>query len=420
MKKIACVSLMLCALPNIGCANIYGFQDVRRVIGWIGSRPMNVDQNTKNIWNTHPYYNVVAIMVNKKIGTGELVSPKHILTNKHVAQGCGISGIPECIIYTSGGDTLQARVVLYGGDSPTEFNINDGNDWNILEITNKNFCSDHWTGYVNPTPVGGGMWRAGFGQLKVLSPQEFQTIRLAYYLAIQQDEKPDAPKVDFHNGLKVVSNAPKDSIMARFKKKYQELTGLNFMKTFLNDSYALKLVDKCSILEKTANKARHNCQSWPGDSGSAIQNSSNQIVLLHNSGVSTIGGYTPKSFGVPTERIFTTKVTDLLTAAKVSCESGVMISDDDNEPDIGAPCSKSHLPTHAKSGQYIQAGTKKYDCKNGVSCSCAATECDNGYYVVVDANGKSQGWCYTRKCPDGTHLNIIDGVKTDTQCVDNQ
>ena len=90
-----------------------------------------------------------------------------------------------------------------------------------------------------------------------------------------------------------------------------------------------------------------------------------------------------------------------------------------NERDIGGECLKSDLPPHSVAGHYIKSGLKKYDCKNGKVCSCAATECESGYYLVVNSNGWSQGWCYTRRCPTGKHLNIIDDVKTDTKCVDD-
>lgn len=79
---------------------------------------------------------------------------------------------------------------------------------------------------------------------------------------------------------------------------------------------------------------------------------------------------------------------------------------------VGANCTDADLPQYATSGTYIN---------NGVGIVCAATACQSGTYLVVNASGVSQGWCVASTyCNDAnTHLNIIDETKTDLQCVSN-
>ena len=82
----------------------------------------------------------------------------------------------------------------------------------------------------------------------------------------------------------------------------------------------------------------------------------------------------------------------------------------ENLPKIGEACKNMDLPQFATAGVYIN---------NGVSVVCAATECKSGTYLVLNSSGVSQGWCVasTYCTNDGEHLNIIDGTKTDLQCV---
>ena len=79
---------------------------------------------------------------------------------------------------------------------------------------------------------------------------------------------------------------------------------------------------------------------------------------------------------------------------------------------VGADCAADDLPQYATAGTYID---------NGVDVVCAATACQSGTYLVMNSAGVSQGWCVASTyCTDtNTHLNIIDGTKTDLQCVAN-
>ncbi len=76
---------------------------------------------------------------------------------------------------------------------------------------------------------------------------------------------------------------------------------------------------------------------------------------------------------------------------------------------VGQACAAADLPQYATAGHYI---------KSGSAVKCAATECKDGTYLVVNGSGASQGWCSAAtKCPAGQHFNIIDGKKTDRKCV---
>lgn len=82
----------------------------------------------------------------------------------------------------------------------------------------------------------------------------------------------------------------------------------------------------------------------------------------------------------------------------------------------GDACSGTDLSAvnFATAGVYVNSGG---------TLKCAATACKSGTYLVVNAGGQSMGWCVaasycksTKKLNNHT-LNIIDGTKTDLQCI---
>lgn len=82
----------------------------------------------------------------------------------------------------------------------------------------------------------------------------------------------------------------------------------------------------------------------------------------------------------------------------------------------GGVCSESDLSAvnFATAGVYVNSGG---------TLKCAATACKSGTYLVVNARGQSMGWCVAAnycssvKKQKNHTLNIIDGTKTDLQCV---
>lgn len=69
---------------------------------------------------------------------------------------------------------------------------------------------------------------------------------------------------------------------------------------------------------------------------------------------------------------------------------------------------------YATAGVYVNSGG---------TLKCAATACKSGTYLVVNASGQSMGWCVAEnycssvKKQKNHTLNIIDGTKTDLQCI---
>ena len=125
-------------------AGIGGRTDRREVIGWIGNQPDYLDdlESVKYIWNTSPYSSIVQVRSGSTRGTGEFISPRHVLTNEHVAQGCGTDGKTDCTIYTSNNQVLNAREVFFGTTltdtngkfDDTQWYKRRSKDWSILEI----------------------------------------------------------------------------------------------------------------------------------------------------------------------------------------------------------------------------------------------------------------------------------------------
>lgn len=440
MKKQIFASLLMSVIPSV----VFG----------IGT----IDKRQYVNWNTYPYNVYVRICSYSGCGTGEFITPRHILTNKHVAECCGINGASECSVSISDGTKKYAKVVETGGGlSDCKFvrdkHSNTGKDWSIIEILDTNFYHTYFT--ITSTITGNGFSRAGFGGLKVLTNDDVKNIKIAYekwlkkvfpYNFMNRKEVAslganlEYGNYSIYDGM--VSDGYKSTVTYQtFLDEFKRLTGKDFYANYLHDSSRLKFISPCGIKKVTSQSITHTCDGWHGDSGSAILSGS-QIVGLDNRGFSYVSA-TEKAgdtnFGVPV-------TSEMQNAIKRVKEKQNKIEPEPNpkpkpkpkpkpdpkpepkpnpkpspnpgpdERDIGLPCLESDLPPHATEGHYIKSGLKKYDCKNG-SCSCAATQCEKGYFLVVNKSGNSQGWCYTRSCPVGYHLNIIDGYKTDTKCV---
>lgn len=341
-RGILKLGFILCALFCFTCAHagVGGQADRREVIGWLeGKKPWYCENNPKchNVWNTSPYWNYVFIYrknkTGKVTGTGEWISPKHILTNKHVANGCGIDGRDKCHIVTSDNKDLLASVVEYPGDYAYK-NADKATDWSILEI--ENYTSTNWFEYVVPTPLGAtNLWRAGFGGLNVLTAKEIKDIRAAYMVWLKDLHNysltnaksvkaltTDMQKIDLHyvDTDKVMHDIYADKkYYKKFLEEFKKITGKDFMKDYMGDIYTLKISRNCKISTgKYAGMASHNCQSWGGDSGSSVQNAANRIALLNNSGSRYITyGNTFINQGILTQGIFNVKVETLINGAKI-------------------------------------------------------------------------------------------------------
>ena len=106
-----------------------------------------------------------------------------------------------------------------------------------------------------------------------------------------------------------------------------------------------------------------------------------------------------------------TYTTDKTKACKC-ISTGALSIDGKACPQPNQACAKGDLPANATAGKYAIVNQ---------TVKCAATACKSGTYLVVDANGNSQGWCTGKKsCPAGQTMNIIDKTKTDNTCVETK
>ena len=140
VKTLLSFFIVIALFSNV-YGGITGSVDPRVVIGWDGERPDYIPESVKNMWDTSPYRSIVRIERNGS-GTGEFISPRHVLTNAHVAQDCGLNGNEYCDIYTSDNDLWWGRVAFYGmkvlkSDGTEDEDMIYGyrnRDWVILEI----------------------------------------------------------------------------------------------------------------------------------------------------------------------------------------------------------------------------------------------------------------------------------------------
>lgn len=129
------------------------------------------------------------------------------------------------------------------------------------------------------------------------------------------------------------------------------------------------------------------------------------------------------NLGILPSFYYNSQILSAVEKAKKDCEDrgiDTIISAPEPNTDgrqIGAMCVTSDLPNHATSGHYIGNGLNKLTCGN-VKCSCAATACESGFYLAVNAKGYSMGWCRSGYCPKGKHPNIVNNDKM-TGCVND-
>ena len=411
--------------------------DKRRYL--TGNHPSGTMHPTSR-WHDWPYNQIVEICNGTGCGTGTFVSPAHILTNKHVAECCGVEGTPQCVVYVPyNRDEIKvsAATVIAGGGTAAnvkdhcEFknaNIEDGTDWAIIELTspsavsklNKYFqkISGHNTNYVfwyeplNWRENNDSMsvsFRAGFGGLRVLSDHDITNIKTAYMRALEKAAEEsininpnNSDGVDlYQDDTSIWDIYSKDAQKKRkaetfyrgFLNKYQEIAGKDFLDDCLSDN-GLKIIEDCTVWpfhwqdeESGFWSDVHNCTSWGGDSGSALikYQEHPEIISLANAGYYVVPGTTQDpsaEYSVPIDQIFTQEVQDLLNFTR------------NNGKKAGDPCEPFHLKqVNATAGVYVTGGLNHLYCANLTPCSCAATKCMDGFVMAKDDGGRDMGYC---------------------------
>ncbi|MBR6597852.1 MAG: hypothetical protein IKK76_00420 [Alphaproteobacteria bacterium] len=396
--KYRSIWLCMMILPQMVRADTYNY-DPRRYIGSVNGMDYDSAARHRTIkWADAKYNQIVRIYSNGGAGTGIFISPKHVLTNKHVAECCGVTNIAyndECTVTTANGDVYTATLIATGTDdkdNPAIRNDNqadpyvslrqhcdvkeadtgytiDGRDWAIIELTdpdNYRNASDIQIKYTTSTTAGPVNFRAGFSSLRVLSDEDIRHIRTAYRFAFLFNRY-----VDLHDTFEYFDEStlkyyqiqsPSDDLKAAikyfesFSDKYRELAGKYFWEDCLNDSKNLKIMENCRLISQNTyyddNRWEETCAGWAGDSGSALVRN-DKIVCLHNSGDRRIATAKEKRqydtlddfprYCIPTEYIFTDKIQQILDDAMNAA----------NTPQQPTPTQTKNPPTTPKGAQQV-------------------------------------------------------------------
>ena len=398
--------LCMMILPQMVRADTYTY-DPRRYIGSVNG--MDYDSAARHTtikWAGAKYNQIVRIYSNGGAGTGIFISPKHVLTNKHVAECCGVTNIidnDECTVTTANGDVYTATLIATGTDdkdNPAIRNDNqadpyvslrqhcdvkeadigytiDGRDWAIIELTgpdNYRNASDIQIKYTTSTTAGPVNFRAGFSGLRVLSDEDIRHIRIAYQYAF-----PDITYVNLSNRtygdyldestLEYYQiQSPSDDLKAaikyfeRFSDKYRELAGKYFWEDCLNDSKNLKIMENCRLISQNTydddNRWKETCAGWSGDSGSALVRN-DKIVCLHNSGNRIIATANENSsyntlddfprFCIPTDYIFTDTIQQIVDNAMTETNT----PQQPTQTQTQTPTQTKNPPTTPKGAQQV-------------------------------------------------------------------
>ena len=301
MKPNFCGFLLLTIVPSLAFADV------------------GTDKRRYAEWNSAPYNNYVRVCSDAGCGTGQFISAAHILTSKGSAGCCGVSGKPECVVYTSDGGKYLAKLVQAGGGlSKCDGAAIEGKThWGVLELQSrddiltrlksKNF------GFKSGTSTANGLWRGGFGDLKVLTDQDVKDIKNAYaewlklvypYNTSKRDAVAERGANMELEGYDIYEN--NGAQFATFLNKFKELTGKDFIADYLGDSEHFKVIDNCSLKQGAGGVLMHDCAAWSGDGGSAILNNKNEIVALTTFSMNSIDGAGIGNLAISTNDIFST------------------------------------------------------------------------------------------------------------------
>ncbi|MDW2974853.1 MAG: hypothetical protein R8M70_02225 [Alphaproteobacteria bacterium] len=270
-------------------------------------------------WNSAPYNNYVRICSDAGCATGQFISAAHVLTSKQAAGCCGVKNKPACVVYTSDGQTIKARLVQAGGGLANCAGATNetSTDWGVLALDSRKTILDRLKnekfGFQQSANAStqGNLKRAGFGDLKVLTSSDIQAIKSAYsqwlkkvypydWIDRGKTEKKGADlglgKYDIYenNGAQYKT----------FLDEFTKLTGKNFLTEYLGDGSRLKLVENCKITKTSGVNLTHNCSAWSGDGGSALLNSNNQIVGMATHSENVIAGAGDMNSGISVGGVF--------------------------------------------------------------------------------------------------------------------
>ena len=385
--------------------------DKRRYIGSLNRfNPLQPKHDTIR-WDQDKYNQVVKVQRDGGSGTGTFISPKHVLTNKHVAECCGVPGTgmaqSNCTITLHDGTTMLANVVLTGGSTMDNvaqhctFNANahlaNGTDWSVLELITPRDIAAHGNNYIryaNETIAGNVAFRAGFGALRILSNQDIAHIKTAYTRAFGDDL---SGGVNLYRDNQYIHNANQRSYYTNLMNEYQNITRKNFLIDLFTDENNLKIIDDCAITQLYDVHFNHNCDSWAGDSGSALVHQS-KIVGLSNSGDGVIFHThegEPKDTqqsGIRNKHVFGELTQQLINdAINEATSQSTTHTPTTTVPNLGDQCSAPDLANvYAKTGYYVQNDLLEYSdddsgnilCANNINCRCFATTCVNGYTLM--------------------------------------
>lgn len=314
-------------MPCVSNAGVGGMIDQRTVVGWRrDSRPTYIPTTQRNEWDTKPYNGYVLICrVGACVGTGQFVSPHLILTNKHVIQACATNG-RQCSVFLSNGKSADADVITVGGAELTGA-INPVNtDWGFLRVND--VVADAYFDYADKTTIQDGLMRAGFGALRILSNDDIKNIRIAYTRSLINANQSDTTKWNSLNKAAKISDKEKEHrnkyIIApeklNFFDEYKLLTGKDFVTDCMSDTTTLKAIRGCGIKWVANTQFSHNCQSWGGDSGSALLGGPGltTIVGINRAGVRDIATQEPFiNYGVPLQSIFSDKIKQMISDDRI-------------------------------------------------------------------------------------------------------
>lgn len=245
----------------------------------------DVDKREYVDWSAEPYNKIVLIKGNTFLAdwvsvtcTGQYVAPDIILTARH------------CLIYGSAYDDYQMigekiPIETYDGRETwtvlEKYGRSLADDWALLRVTNGRFFSNEYFNYFpdslkrNDARFPVDVQIAGFGWLRILTPDEIAKIRKKLLEKNMPSYESAENYLDkFYNEFTTLLDGKelKDWDVASGKKRYRLKADKSCELTGVGD---ISVVDRANQL--VAFSYNGNCQSSEGNSGGAAWTNDNQV-----------------------------------------------------------------------------------------------------------------------------------------------
>ena len=398
MRKLAAVFTLFLCIPAVSSAKV-GDVDKRRNV---------------SVAEWQKTYSHVLRMYNGGICTAQYVSPGVIVTAAHCVAGRKLKD--DVLVFNSKNHSFLATLVARG-------NYNGENvantDWAVLTVEydfDRTKSGRFFGTSASAFPANTAVDTIGFGGLKVLTNDELKKIRAdivqimrdgGYYSWYNRGETILAENDVYSSDYATTKREKRSNYLIKeLRKKYGDK---KYIEIF-GDNNQLKIHKGCTLTGTSNWMFDHDCDTWGGNSGGAVV-SGNNLVGVHTRGrhsfetkrIKDQGGGVLVSNPSFYKAIEKARSDFAISSKETPTETPPKEAPAKPKPAGSSAVCKSAGDACSSSGSVLAVCKMLNMGSTGSQLRCVATECKDGFYLVKNAKGQSQGWCKAGAEPAGTN-----------------